>query len=527
MYEFPRMISPVRGVSGRATARLLLAGVVAVTLVGCHPFESLDSEVPEPDVEEDGMNGDATVDVDPGDVDDDGQSEDVAVSDGVGVDGVDPADSTAETCACPDLPPNTECSATCQVTCSPGFADCNQDLFTDQTDGCESDLGSSESCGACGVRCEGAQYCNPARQCDGAVAAIEVSGAQACFLMKNDGGKDGEVWCADLENAATVTSAFPQSTSEGETLVASELTAGTWHHCARTSDAALYCWGYNESGEVNPLSDAYDVPPTQIELSEGVLRTIANRLQISSVSPRIVAVDAGPMNTCVAFTAAPTRVVCWGAASGDGVGPSGTVLAGDRFELGLTSGSLGYTAGEQVRFEGIDGLAASTWRGCSKDRSGFVACWETETEARSHDVGDGLIYQNLDAGRAHACVRDDDGLLSCFGEAKLGQFAAQVENVAPQAPVAQDVVRDFALQGDVTCSIIRSSGDIFCQGSADASAILGQPIPQDETKGPWTEIDLSASHLCAIANDEQILCWTTSERSVIEIAFATDTGSSP
>ena len=57
--------------------------------------------------------------------------------------------------ACPDDPPHASVaceSGECALACDPGWADCNDD----SADGCESRLGAAETCGSCGLRCDGA-----------------------------------------------------------------------------------------------------------------------------------------------------------------------------------------------------------------------------------------------------------------------------------------------------------------------------------------------------------------------------------
>ena len=57
--------------------------------------------------------------------------------------------------SCPFDPPNGSpmcVMGNCQVACDPGFANCNGVL----ADGCEAYLGSTASCGSCGIRCDGA-----------------------------------------------------------------------------------------------------------------------------------------------------------------------------------------------------------------------------------------------------------------------------------------------------------------------------------------------------------------------------------
>jgi hypothetical protein len=66
----------------------------------------------------------------------------------------------ASGCRLPELTPTASshvcAEGACAGPCDPGWADCDGDLAAN---GCEADLASASSCGACGVRCAEGQAC--------------------------------------------------------------------------------------------------------------------------------------------------------------------------------------------------------------------------------------------------------------------------------------------------------------------------------------------------------------------------------
>ena len=89
--------------------------------------------------------------------------------------------------ACPTDPPNAAavCTAgTCALSCDEGFADCDGEIDT----GCETNLGASPNCGACGVICEAATP----------ICAVNPSGGFRCEGVCTGGTTCG-MSCVDTE----------------------------------------------------------------------------------------------------------------------------------------------------------------------------------------------------------------------------------------------------------------------------------------------------------------------------------------
>lgn len=78
-------------------------------------------------------------------------------------------DTSCTPCAVPHATPKCEAGACVVENCQTGFADCNAEP------GCESDLDSPQTCGACGVACQPGEVCD-----DGQCASSCTGGKENC-----------------------------------------------------------------------------------------------------------------------------------------------------------------------------------------------------------------------------------------------------------------------------------------------------------------------------------------------------------
>ncbi len=81
--------------------------------------------------------------------------------------------------ACPDDPPSATAGCSdgrCRLECDPGFADCNGD----DEDGCEASLESPDTCGSCGIRCDGSTPVCAGNVAGGFACAADCGGGTLC-----------------------------------------------------------------------------------------------------------------------------------------------------------------------------------------------------------------------------------------------------------------------------------------------------------------------------------------------------------
>ena len=140
---------------------------------------------------------------------------------------------------------------------------------------------------------------------------------------------------------------MPIPVSIGERAVA--ISAGSYHTCALTETAAVFCWGRNTSGEVG---NGFPGQPSVIPVPTRVVGTI----KWSEIS-------AGGQHTC--GLADDGTAYCWG--------------LNDRGQLGVGeeggSGNIGsptLVAGS-VRFRSV--FAGDGWHSCGVAVDGRAYCW--------------------------------------------------------------------------------------------------------------------------------------------------------
>jgi len=272
----------------------------------------------------------------------------------------------------------------------------------------------------------------------GAVAQIDVAGAGLCARYA-----DGSLNCA----VGATTGDLGLSTKD--------LSIGTSHLCAIT-DGHVACWGSDSHGELGDGNmTASTTPAAVIAIFDG--RQIA----------------AGLETTC-AITG--SGVWCWGDNSRDQLGqglvsadyattpvsvnvsaaPS-AVTVGDRFACALTQdglvrcwgddtmgqigqGSTSDTEDSPLQVHDLTGIVEVTAAGshaCARDGNGSVWCWGSNATHESaaaaetkitkpalvvDSAGAALTFLDVDAGASHTCGRTTDGAIMCWGNNADGQI---------------------------------------------------------------------------------------------------------
>jgi len=132
-----------------------------------------------------------------------------------------------------------------------------------------------------------------------------VDGAVSCW-GRNDLGQLGDG--SGAQQIAPVAAALPP-----EAGAITAITAGTHHTCAVDDNAALWCWGSNDNGQLmlepdKGGNDLYTLVPVPIDLGDGVL-----------------AVTGGQTHACAVTEAA--EILCWGTNTAGQIGDGTTSFA--------------------------------------------------------------------------------------------------------------------------------------------------------------------------------------------------------
>jgi len=235
---------------------------------------------------------------------------------------------------------------------------------------------------------------------------------------------DDQAYCwgygtfGQLGNNTSVASSSPVAVTTTGVLAGKTLTSivtGDYHTCAVTSDSLIYCWGYNNNGQLGIGSTTQSNLPVAVSMS-GVF-----------AGKTIKAVSAGGNSTCA--IASNDQAYCWGYNANGNLG-NGTKTTALIPTAVLTTGVLSGKTITQLSAGSVDTCAVA-----SDDK---IYCWGYNTQGQ---LGDGTTNQSsvpiatimdgalknktikqLSVGNTFACAIASDGKIYCWGYNGLGQF---------------------------------------------------------------------------------------------------------
>ena len=254
-------------------------------------------------------------------------------------------------------------NGTCGFACAQGFGDC------DAMVGCETDTTKPATCGSCNVSCSA--YC--------------VNGS-----------------CND-----------PIA-----------ITGGYSHNCAILKDGSVYCWGFNQLGEVGDGTTGNKIMPTKIVLPGAATAISSKGVYLGGVTYSA--------HTCVILL--DQSVWCWGGNANGELGQGDTaVYAGPVKVKNLAS---------------INRIAVGGAHTCAVNANNDLYCWGRNT---SGQIGNAVVTpallpqlilsgvtSKLALGSVHTCIIKTDGKPYCRGANSNGQLGSGnlISTTAPGAAIA-------------------------------------------------------------------------------------------
>ncbi|MFZ5469582.1 MAG: hypothetical protein ACOZIN_09105 [Myxococcota bacterium] len=398
------------------------------------------------------------------------------------------------------------CGAAGQVCCA--NSTCNTNLS------CTS---GTCQCGGAGQTCCGGTMCASNRACVGAVCsclarALSVGASHTCARKM-----DGSLWCwgdnnyGQLGDGTTITSVFPPQAPilTGVTAVA----AGTIHTCAHKADGTLWCWGANNFNQLGDGTNTQRVSPVQVmsapgvpfsivtEVATGAFHTCARKMdytlwcwgwnnagqlgdgtntqrafpvQVNASSGSFAQVSAGEFHTCARKT--DGSLWCWGS-NGDG-------RLGDGTTVDRTTPVQVRDLATNVALSNIAQVAVGATHTCARKIDGTLWCWGRNFFGQ---LGDGTTTNraaavqvtalsgvvDVSAGNAHTCAAKSDNTVWCWGTNGNGRLGdgttvdrttpVQVSTLSGVAAVAAGTLHGCARKSD---------GTLWCWGG-NSSGQLG------------------------------------------------------
>jgi alpha-tubulin suppressor-like RCC1 family protein len=279
------------------------------------------------------------------------------------------------------------------------------------------------------------------------------------------------------------------------------VSTGTFHTCARRGTGHLWCFGYDQSGQLGDGGTSDQFSPVE------VLGTFADWRSVS----------AGGNHTC--GIRANRRLYCWGADQFGQLGDGGT---------NSNQPAPAEVAGNHADWTAVSAGFTHT---CARRSNGRLYCWGRDLEGQ---VGNGppfstvgspaLVaggftnWSSVAAGGYHTCARRANGRAYCWGEdddGEIGDGGGVVDRNAPRLVGGGFTNWTMVTAGlDHSCGR-RANGRAYCWGKdfdgqvGRAGGGADRTTPGEVAGGAttWTTVSAGQLHTCARRANARIWCW--------------------
>jgi len=419
--------------------------------------------------------------------------------------------------ACPADPPHaaSACgSGICELTCDPGFADCDSDA----SNGCETDLSSPSSCGVCGATCSA-----PTPNCVPGSSGFACS--SSCGGLTDCGGTCADV-TVDPGHCGTCATICPDPAHASPTCAASA--------CEFVCDPGFA--DCNTTG-----SDGCEVDLSTLSDCGGCGDVCAPTHAIPSCSAgscAVAACDAGFGD-------------CNGSVS-DGCETDLTTAAAcgvcGRACTGATPDCVGGSCVPHV--DGVVEVALGTDHACARRLSGAVACWGRNDKGQLGigGLGDQAVpiavagltgASRISAGAAHTCAATVAGAAFCWGDNVRGQVGdgTRLRRDVPtrvltagSAPLTG--ILHVAAGLDSSCAVAGSG--VYCWGrnnkgqlgdGTKMDRVFANTVSWPAMAGSPRGVDVGDSFACVLNDAGSVYCFGSNDVGQLGDGSTTDASS--
>jgi alpha-tubulin suppressor-like RCC1 family protein len=211
-----------------------------------------------------------------------------------------------------------------------------------------------------------------------------------------------------LGGAAGTISSVPVAVSGLASGVAA-IAAGGFHTCALTTGGGVWCWGFNENGQLgNDTTTDSGVP-----------------VAVAGASSDVEAIAAGAYHTCALTTGG--GALCWGLNDSGQLGDATTTES--HVPVAVTGVS-----------SGVEAIAAGAYHTCALTAGGGASCWgsngsgqlgngsttNSSVPVAVSDLANGVAV--LAAGGFHTCALPTGSGALCWGSNVHGQLGNGTNN---------------------------------------------------------------------------------------------------
>ncbi len=345
---------------------------------------------------------------------------------------------------------------------------------------------------------------SPGALLTGNVIAITASYDSTFALTSN-----GEVWAWGDTHTENYNSAIPVLVEGLSAVQAISASTGGQHACALTRAGGVYCWGFNDNGELGNGSTEMAYAP----------------INVTGLTSGVIAIGTGFEHGCAVLESGSVK--CWGSNESGQLGDGTTTPHLTPVTVTGINDAVAVTSGHDFT--------------CALTRNGGVKCWGSSYAVGTGAGEDSLVpvsisslgsgVESISAGSGHVCAVSTSGGLKCWGNWFSGGLGVSETYISVETPM--DVVGltngvvAVAAGGRHTCAII-VGGSIKCWGQNDTYGNLG--IGTDETRllpvdvpglTGATALAAGEAHTCAVA-DGQVWCWGANTAGQIGDGTQTD-----
>ncbi|WP_166837692.1 InlB B-repeat-containing protein [Rheinheimera pleomorphica] len=278
----------------------------------------------------------------------------------------------------------------------------------------------------------------------------------------------------------------------------SQVATGLYHSCALNSAGQVYCWGFNDNGELGLGHYDSQYEPVAVPGLAAPVSQIAANLGKSCF------IDGGGGLSCVGAN--------WFGQLGDGSEETRTTPVAVQ---GFSSGTV------QV--------ATGGYHSCALNSSGAVYCWGNNALGQ---LGNGSTDQStvpvavlglesgvvaISAGHLHSCALLNSGAVRCwgnnnFGELGDGSAGGYSDLITSVSGLPDDIVSVQA--GRYFSCALSQSGQVYCWGRNDLGQVgdlFGAYYATAQLKpglsGTITQLVVNYDNACALNSDKVLACW--------------------
>ena len=286
-----------------------------------------------------------------------------------------------------------------------------------------------------------------------------------------------------------------------------QISAGWYHTCAVREEGGAVCWGGNDNGQAvapTALANAAPAPPS------------TDDRPLVQITKEVRSFGVGARHTCASST--EDEVWCWGSNDAGQIAPPERPLRW--LDIGADYSCALTPDGEPVCW-------GSRWTQANwQENGGTVVYWAyrvgVDHRCRRHSEDGGQdehrvvcfgdntyfqaenpagLYDRVNVGGYHNCVRTLDGQVSCWGRNDRGQSdvpAGRYLDVAAGLAHTCAITSGNAL----TCWGDNSLGQLDAPSGNDYVELISQS---------W------ASHTCAVTSGRELVCWGRNDFGQLDV----------